>query len=74
MKDASSRFNLESIRVKITARAESSLTIVVIGMAGLFIIFSIINDEFIFLNLFSSNNDKNVRPLPTKRNVQQTLR
>jgi hypothetical protein len=43
MKDSSSRFKLDSMKAKIVARSESSLTVVIIGMVGIFFILTFIN-------------------------------
>ena len=46
MKDSSERFNLGSMKAKIVARSESSMTVVVIGMVGIFLILTLINQTF----------------------------
>lgn len=46
MKDASERFNLDSMKVKIVTRSENSKTIVIIGMVGIFLILAFMNELY----------------------------
>lgn len=54
MKDASLRFNLDSMKAKIVARSQSSLTVVIIGMVGIFAILT-------FINVAYSGSMKNIQ-------------
>lgn len=46
MKDASERFNLDSMKVKIVSRSENSKTVVIIGMVGIFLILAFMNELY----------------------------
>mgnify|MGYP000901147290 CR=1 FL=1 len=43
MKDSSERLGLDSMKAKIMARSESSMSVIIIGMLGIFGILAFIN-------------------------------